>query len=118
VGLLRGYGNAIVPQLAAEFIQAYLEFCGFCAFLRRKISGFKMTIPELIEQVLASIARDFYDLDVHSTQTLNSNNSQLSTSLRLYMRDRNALDKGDQQRTAMPATAAAGSSRSRTSSKS
>jgi len=22
VGLLRGYGNAIVPQLAAEFIQA------------------------------------------------------------------------------------------------
>jgi DNA (cytosine-5)-methyltransferase 1 len=25
VGLLRGYGNAIVPQLAAEFIKAYLE---------------------------------------------------------------------------------------------
>ena len=25
VGLLRGYGNAIVPQVAAEFIQAYLE---------------------------------------------------------------------------------------------
>lgn len=25
VGLLRGYGNAIVPELAAEFIQAYLE---------------------------------------------------------------------------------------------
>jgi DNA (cytosine-5)-methyltransferase 1 len=25
VGLLRGYGNAIVPQLAAEFIQAYQE---------------------------------------------------------------------------------------------
>lgn len=22
---LRGYGNAIVPQVAAEFIQAYLE---------------------------------------------------------------------------------------------
>jgi hypothetical protein len=52
-----------------------------------------MTIPELIEQVLASIARDFYDLDVHSTQPINSNDSQLSTSLRLYMRDRNALVK-------------------------
>ena len=25
VGLLRGYGNAIVPQIAAEFIQAFLE---------------------------------------------------------------------------------------------
>ncbi len=25
VGLLRGYGNAIVPQVAAEFIKAYLE---------------------------------------------------------------------------------------------
>jgi DNA (cytosine-5)-methyltransferase 1 len=25
VGLLRGYGNAIVPQVAAEFIQAFLE---------------------------------------------------------------------------------------------
>lgn len=25
VGLLRGYGNAIVPQVAAEFIQAYLD---------------------------------------------------------------------------------------------
>jgi hypothetical protein len=25
VGLLRGYGNAIVPQVAAAFIQAYLE---------------------------------------------------------------------------------------------
>jgi DNA (cytosine-5)-methyltransferase 1 len=25
VGLLRGYGNAIVPQVAAQFIQAYLE---------------------------------------------------------------------------------------------
>ena len=25
VGLLRGYGNAIVPEVAAEFIQAYLE---------------------------------------------------------------------------------------------
>lgn len=25
VGLLRGYGNAIVPQVAAEFIQAYCE---------------------------------------------------------------------------------------------
>ena len=25
VGLLRGYGNAIVPQVAAEFIQAALE---------------------------------------------------------------------------------------------
>ena len=25
VGLLRGYGNAIVPQVAAEFIAAYLE---------------------------------------------------------------------------------------------
>ena len=25
VGLLRGYGNAIVPPLAAEFIQAFLE---------------------------------------------------------------------------------------------
>jgi DNA (cytosine-5)-methyltransferase 1 len=25
VGLLRGYGNSIVPQCAAEFIQAYIE---------------------------------------------------------------------------------------------
>lgn len=25
VGMLRGYGNAIVPQLAAEFIAAYME---------------------------------------------------------------------------------------------
>jgi hypothetical protein len=25
VGLLRGYGNAIVPQTAAEFIKAFLE---------------------------------------------------------------------------------------------
>jgi DNA (cytosine-5)-methyltransferase 1 len=25
VGLLRGYGNAIVPQVAAEFIKAFLE---------------------------------------------------------------------------------------------
>jgi len=25
VGLLRGYGNAIVPQLAAEFIEATLD---------------------------------------------------------------------------------------------
>ena len=25
VGLLRGYGNAIVPQVAAEFVRAYLE---------------------------------------------------------------------------------------------
>jgi DNA (cytosine-5)-methyltransferase 1 len=25
VGRLRGYGNAIVPQVAAEVIQAYLE---------------------------------------------------------------------------------------------
>jgi DNA (cytosine-5)-methyltransferase 1 len=25
VGRLRGYGNAIVPQLAAEFIKAYLD---------------------------------------------------------------------------------------------
>jgi hypothetical protein len=25
VGRLRGYGNAIVPQVAAEFIKAYLE---------------------------------------------------------------------------------------------
>jgi hypothetical protein len=25
VGLLRGYGNAIVPQVAAEFIAAYLD---------------------------------------------------------------------------------------------
>jgi hypothetical protein len=25
VGLLRGYGNAIVPQVAAEFIQAFVE---------------------------------------------------------------------------------------------
>lgn len=28
VGLLRGYGNAIVPQVAAEFIRAYLEAKG------------------------------------------------------------------------------------------
>jgi DNA (cytosine-5)-methyltransferase 1 len=27
VGLLRGYGNAIVPQVAAEFVMAFLE-CG------------------------------------------------------------------------------------------
>jgi hypothetical protein len=25
MGRLRGYGNAIVPQVAAEFIQAYRE---------------------------------------------------------------------------------------------
>ncbi|MFA7121397.1 MAG: DNA cytosine methyltransferase, partial [Bacilli bacterium] len=25
VGRLRGYGNAIVPQIAAEFIRAYME---------------------------------------------------------------------------------------------
>jgi DNA (cytosine-5)-methyltransferase 1 len=25
VGRLRGYGNAIVPQVAAEFVQAYIE---------------------------------------------------------------------------------------------
>lgn len=25
VGLLRGYGNAIVPQVAAEFVTAFLE---------------------------------------------------------------------------------------------
>jgi hypothetical protein len=25
VGLLRGYGNAIVPQVAAEFIRAFRE---------------------------------------------------------------------------------------------
>ena len=25
VGLLRGYGNAIVPQVAAEFIRAFME---------------------------------------------------------------------------------------------
>jgi hypothetical protein len=25
VGLLRGYGNAIVPQVAAEFVSAFLE---------------------------------------------------------------------------------------------
>lgn len=28
VGLLRGFGNAIVPQVAAEFVQAFLETCG------------------------------------------------------------------------------------------
>jgi DNA (cytosine-5)-methyltransferase 1 len=28
VGLLRGYGNAIVPELAAEFIRAYEESKG------------------------------------------------------------------------------------------
>jgi DNA (cytosine-5)-methyltransferase 1 len=28
VGLLRGYGNAIVPQVAAEFISAYLDTRG------------------------------------------------------------------------------------------
>jgi DNA (cytosine-5)-methyltransferase 1 len=28
VGLLRGYGNAIVPQVAAEFIGAYLDIAG------------------------------------------------------------------------------------------
>jgi hypothetical protein len=25
VGRLRGYGNAIVPELAAEFVRAYLD---------------------------------------------------------------------------------------------
>jgi hypothetical protein len=25
VGLLRGYGNAIVPQLAAQFVAAFLD---------------------------------------------------------------------------------------------
>jgi len=25
VGLLRGYGNAIVPQVAAAFVMAYME---------------------------------------------------------------------------------------------
>ncbi|ECJ9100001.1 DNA cytosine methyltransferase [Citrobacter freundii] len=28
VELLRGYGNAIVPQLAAEFIRAFIDSCG------------------------------------------------------------------------------------------
>jgi hypothetical protein len=28
VGLLRGYGNAIVPRVAAVFIEAYLEVKG------------------------------------------------------------------------------------------
>ena len=28
VGLLRGYGNAIVPQTAAKFIGAYLKATG------------------------------------------------------------------------------------------
>jgi DNA (cytosine-5)-methyltransferase 1 len=28
VGLLRGYGNAIVPQVAAAFVEAYLEARG------------------------------------------------------------------------------------------
>jgi hypothetical protein len=28
VGLLRGYGNAIVPQVAAEFVMAYLDTTG------------------------------------------------------------------------------------------
>lgn len=31
VGRLRGYGNAIVPQQAAEFIAAYMEVAGFSA---------------------------------------------------------------------------------------
>jgi hypothetical protein len=26
VGLLRGYGNAIVPACAAEFVMAYMEY--------------------------------------------------------------------------------------------
>tara|TARA_Y100000310_G_scaffold253379_1_gene260232 strand:+ start:1081 stop:1233 length:153 start_codon:yes stop_codon:yes gene_type:complete len=25
VGMLRGYGNAIVPQVAAEFLRAYMD---------------------------------------------------------------------------------------------
>jgi hypothetical protein len=25
IGMVRGYGNAIVPQLAAEFLMAYME---------------------------------------------------------------------------------------------
>jgi DNA (cytosine-5)-methyltransferase 1 len=29
VGLLKGYGNAIVPQLAAEFVKAFLEAVPF-----------------------------------------------------------------------------------------
>ena len=32
VGLLRGYGNAIVPQLAAKFIRSYMEASGMVAF--------------------------------------------------------------------------------------
>jgi DNA (cytosine-5)-methyltransferase 1 len=28
MGLLRGYGNAIVPQVAAEFVKAYIEVTG------------------------------------------------------------------------------------------
>lgn len=28
---LRGYGNSIVPQLAAEFIMAYMEAVGLLA---------------------------------------------------------------------------------------
>jgi hypothetical protein len=28
VGRLRGYGNAIVPQLAAQFIRAFVAACG------------------------------------------------------------------------------------------
>jgi len=27
MGRLRGYGNAIVPQVAAKFIRAYIESC-------------------------------------------------------------------------------------------
>jgi hypothetical protein len=30
VGLLRGYGNAIVPQVAAEFIHASVEAMSAC----------------------------------------------------------------------------------------
>lgn len=30
VGLLRGYGNAIVPEIAAAFIKASAETLGLC----------------------------------------------------------------------------------------
>ena len=34
LGRLKGYGNAIVPELAAEFIRAYMETAGLIGEMR------------------------------------------------------------------------------------
>jgi DNA (cytosine-5)-methyltransferase 1 len=39
VGRLRGYGNAIVPQVAAEFVVAYLETRSEAALFRQQVSA-------------------------------------------------------------------------------